>query len=71
MAKKPSQSELILNLFRTKKIVTSNELRHYGGFRYTARVYDLRKLGHKIELRNRTKRGFEYEYVGSNEREGK
>lgn len=46
---KPSQKQRILNLLLLKGQVSNVELNHEVGFRYGARIYELRKDGHLIE----------------------
>ena len=65
---KISQKERILELLRQKQFVTTNELRRVGGFRYPARLCNLRDEGHVIEKRNKLKDGWEYTYGGLGEK---
>jgi hypothetical protein len=45
-----SQCSAILTALRKGRAITpADALRDYGCFRLSARIYDLRKMGHKIE----------------------
>lgn len=46
---KLSQKQRILNLLLLKGAVSNVELNHEVGFRYGARIHELRQDGHRIE----------------------
>jgi hypothetical protein len=62
--RRKTNTDKALELLQRKKRVTSVELMRVCGWRFAARIFELRKAGHKISGHNTKENIYIYEYNG-------
>jgi hypothetical protein len=63
----PTKRDQLLVLFSDKNWHSHEELAQVGGIRYSARILELKRLGHDVESKGHPKEGKEYRCISRRE----
>lgn len=66
-ANAPTKRDALLTMFSDRQWHSHDELARVGGVRYSARILELKRLGHDIESKGHPKEGKAYRCIGKRE----